>query len=70
MVDLSACVDHVKQSDKRVYGEAESLLRAASLPWIPTHHAYLYGSKFRACIASVCLVKVLLFCRESALAYY
>jgi len=45
-------------SDYRVFFATESLLRAASHPWTPSHHAYLYGPEFRACIASVCLVKV------------
>ncbi len=45
-------------SDYRVFRETGSLLRAASQPWTPSHHAYLYGPDFRACIASVCLVKV------------
>ncbi len=61
MVDLSMCLDQLKSSNQHVYRETESLLRAASQPWIPSHHAYLYGSEFRACIASVCLVKVTIY---------
>ena len=60
LIDLGMCLDHLSDngSDKHVYRETESLLRAASHHWTPSHHAYLYGSEFRACIASVCLVKV------------
>jgi hypothetical protein len=41
------------------YRETNELLKAASRPWIPSHHAFLYGPEFRASIASVCLAKVL-----------
>ena len=59
MVDLTMCLDHLKSDDKHhVYRETESLLSAASHHWKPSHHAYLYGPELRACIASVCLVKV------------
>jgi hypothetical protein len=60
MVDLSTCIDHLQgeECDSLVYGETEPLLKAASRPWIPSHHTYLYGPEFRACIARVCLVKV------------
>ena len=58
MVDLSMCLHHLKSNYQRVYRETESLLRAASLPWTPRHHAFLYGPDFKACIASVFLVKV------------
>ncbi len=62
MVDLSTCLEHLKSNDKstgqHVYRETKSLLKAASLPWTPSHHAFLYGPKFKACIASVSLVKV------------
>ncbi len=39
--------------------ETTALLKAAAFPWKPKHHAFLYGSQFRACIASLCLVKVM-----------
>ncbi len=60
MVDLSMCLSHLqgKEGDSNVYRETEALIRAASHPWTPSRHAYLYGPEFRACIASVCLVKV------------
>ncbi len=56
LVDLSMCLDHLKNDEAR---ETESLLRAASRPWTPSQHAYLYGPEFKACIASFCLVKVI-----------
>ncbi len=52
LVDLSASLTHLKGD------VAEGLLRAASHPWTPSHHAFLYGPEFKACIASLCLVKV------------
>ncbi len=55
LVDLSASLSHLKNDEAR---EMESLLRAASRPWTPSLHAYLYGPEFKACIASLCLVKV------------
>ncbi len=55
LVDLSASLLRLKNEEAR---ETESLLRAASLLWTPSHHAYLYGPEFKACIASLCLVKV------------
>ncbi len=55
LVDLSASLSHLKNDEAR---EIESLLRAASRPWMPSHHAFLYGPEFKACIASLCLVKV------------
>ncbi len=61
MVDLSMCLSNPKnEEDPDVHPsrETEALLRAASRPWIPTHHAFLYGSELRACIASLSLVKV------------
>ncbi len=58
MVDLSMCLARLKSASQRVYRETEALLKAASRPWIPAHHAFLYGPEFRSCIASVCLVKV------------
>ena len=60
MVDLNICLSHLKseKSVSLVYGDTEALLKTASRPWIPSHHALLYGPEFRACIASVCLVKV------------
>ncbi len=57
LVDLRTCLDQLK-GNRLVYGETKALLKAASHPWIPTHHAFLHGPDFRACIASVCLVKV------------
>ncbi len=60
LVDLRTCLDHLQseKSDSLVHRDTEALIRAASLPWIPSHHAFLYGPEFRACIASVWLVKV------------
>ncbi len=55
LVDLSVSLVHLNHEEAT---EMESLLREASLPWKPSHHAYLYGPEFRACIASLCLVKV------------
>ncbi len=53
--ELSASLSHLKNDEDR---EIDSLLQAASRPWTPSHHAYLYGPEFKACIASICLVKV------------
>ncbi len=60
LVDLSMCLDQLKseEGDSNSCQETEILIRAASRPWILSHHAFLYGPEFRACIASVCLVKV------------
>ncbi len=60
MVDLNVCLEHLKseKSVSLVYGETKALLKASSRSWIPSHHAFLYGPEFRACIACVCLVKV------------
>jgi hypothetical protein len=60
MVDLSMSISHLQseEGDLHIYREIEALIRAASRPWTPSHHAYLYGSEFKACIASLCLVKV------------
>ena len=57
LVDLSASLAHLKNDEARE-SAIDSLLRAASLLWTPSHHAYLYGPEFKACIASLCLVKV------------
>ena len=38
--------------------QTEVLLKATAFPWKPKHHAFLYGPQFRACIASLCLIKV------------
>ena len=63
LVDLSPCLSHLLSEDGGtvVYRETEALLKAASRPWIPTHHAFLYGPEFKSCIASLCLVKVWFF---------
>ena len=63
MVDLSLCLTHLQSQDVDLHisRETEALIRAASRPWIPTHHAFLYGPEFRACIASLSLVKVHIF---------
>ncbi len=60
MVDLSMCLTHLQreEGDLKSCREIEALIRAASRPWTPSRHAYLYGPQFKACIASVCLVKV------------
>ncbi len=56
LVDLSAALAHLKNDEDR---EIDSLLQAASRPWTPSHYAFLYGPEFKACIASLCLVKVI-----------
>ncbi len=60
LVDLRSCLAHLKSEEGGLlaHRETEALLRAASRPWTPSHHAFLYGAEFRACIASLCLVKV------------
>ncbi len=60
MVDLSMCILQLQseEGDSQSCQETEALIRAASRPWTPSHHAYLYGPEFKACIASLCLVKV------------
>ncbi len=60
LVDLNVCLSHLQSEVDHtlLYRETEVLLSAASHPWIPSHHAYLYGPEFRACVASLCLVKV------------
>ena len=62
-VELRTCIDHLQseECDSFVNQDTEALLKAASRPWIPSHHAYLYGPEFRACIASLSLVKVHVF---------
>ncbi len=55
LVDLRTSLSHLKNDEVR---EIESLLRAASRPWTPSHHAFLYGSELKACIATLCLFKV------------
>ncbi len=63
LVDLRTCIDHLQsgEGDSFVYREAEALLKAASRPWKPSHHAVLYGPEFKACVASLSLVKVHIF---------
>ncbi len=39
--------------------DVERLLSVSACSWKPSHHAFLYGSEFKACIASLCLVKVI-----------
>ncbi len=58
MVDLSMCLARLKSASPRVYRDTDALLRVVFHHWIPAHHAFLYGPEFRACIASMCLVKV------------
>ena len=60
MVDLSMCLTHPRseESDLHAYRGTGALIRAASRPWKPSRHEYLYGPEFRACIGSVSLVKV------------
>ncbi len=73
MADLSKCLAHLKsdqydKDDQDVYRGMESLLRVAcTIPWMPSHHAFMYGPHFRACIASLCLVKV--SCHVSVLTF-
>ena len=61
LVDLSICLSHPLSEEDNMYlhQETEALIRAASRPWKPSYHAFLYGPEFRACIASLCLVKVM-----------
>ena len=56
LVDLSASLARLNHDEAR---KIEALLRAASRLWTPSHHAFLYGPEFKACIASLCLVKVI-----------
>ncbi len=61
LVDLRNCLSRLTRSQRdggAVDRDMESLLKAASLPWTPSHHPYLYGPEFKACITSLCLVKV------------
>ena len=58
LVDLSMCLDHLKNNYSHAYRGTVALLRAASHHWTPSSHAFLYGPDFKACIASLCLVKV------------
>ena len=60
MVDLSMCLTHLQSQDvdSHISRETEAFMRAASRPWTPSRHAYLYGAELKACIASLCLVKV------------
>ena len=60
VTDLSACLAHLQSEEGNSHArrETEALIRAASRPWTPSHHVYLYGPELRACIASLCLVKV------------
>ena len=58
MVDLTMCLANLKSEDSHAYRETEALIRTASRPWMPSRHTFLYGPEFRACIASMCLVKV------------
>ena len=60
LVDLSTCLARLESFDHvHVIREMESLLRVAcTIPWMPSHHAFMYGPHFRAYIASLCLVKV------------
>ncbi len=58
LVDLRSCLAHLKSEEGDEHRETEALLRATSRPWTPSHHAFLYGPEFKACIASLCLVKV------------
>ncbi len=63
MVDLSMCLARLKSETgcSLVYGETDALIGAAFRPWIPSHHAFLFGPEFRACIASLSLAKVHIF---------
>ncbi len=59
LVDLSVCIARLESFDyAHVIREMESLLTAASHPWTPSHHAFLFGPQFKAYIDSLCLVKV------------
>ncbi len=49
----------ISNDEKIVTNEAmQALMNMASMPWKATTHAYLYGPQFKACLASVFLVKV------------
>jgi hypothetical protein len=63
MVDLSMCISHLQREDVDLQSsrETEALIRAASRPWTPSRHAFLYGPELKACIASLSLVKVHVF---------
>ncbi len=52
--------DHIADEDEYQceYQEIVGLLKAASFPWKPSQHAFLFGPGFKSCIASLCLVKV------------
>ncbi len=50
--------DEEKENHQSVYREMETLLKTALHPWNTSNHIYLYGPEFKACISSVCLVKV------------
>ncbi len=50
--------DEVKENHQSVCREMETLLKTASHLWNTSNHIYLYGPEFKACIASLCLVKV------------
>ncbi len=60
MVDLGTCLAHLQSEEGNSHArrETEALIRAASHPWKPSHHSYYHGPEFKACIASLCLVKV------------
>ncbi len=61
LVDLSVSLEDLKSDakvDHLAFREMESLLRASSHPWEPSRHVFLFGSQLKACIASLCLVKV------------
>ncbi len=60
LVDLGISLAQLESGEDNLlfYLETQALLRAASRPWKPSRHAFLYGPEFRACIASLCLVKV------------
>ncbi len=51
-----------KENRQSVSREVETLLKTASHPWNTSNHIYLYGPEFKACLASVCLVKVPSMC--------
>jgi hypothetical protein len=58
-VDLSISPSILSQNDFLLFQETHALLQA-SIQWMPARHAFLFGPQFKACIASLCLVKVLL----------
>ena len=41
-----------------IVSDMNTLIRLSHLSWRPSLHGYLYGSQFRDCIMSMCIVEV------------